>query len=953
MRPKKLLSTAAIASSMMAICTSPSHANNGAGGAPTQPEASGGGELTAFSAWKDIEAFREWRDIEAFREWRDIEAFRSWGEIEAFREWRDIEAFREWRDIEAFRGWGDIVAFHGWRDIEAFGGGLNAYEADLSDDWRILAAMNDPDAMLTAINEIVSKSEAFWGAAVTEKTGLSFDQAFADKLLAKYGIDLNDKNSLSNLTIADLVYFQFEWNDGLWGFSGMDHIDWWMSATNWNPNITVVQGGGADTVIGLIDAVTSNDVDLRSNTVLWDGSTTAVGGHGGAVASLMVANHDGQGVMGIAPGASVAAYNPFGVDGKATYESVTQGILQVTSAGASVVNMSLGVPGATFDQGWVDLYSSSDVQAVADSTVFVHAAGNDGVAQTANVDWNTYNKDDANFLIVGSVGIDGEISSFSNTPGSACISAWGNCVDTLANHFIVAPGEWILVTDENGGVTRANGTSFAAPFVSGAIALLHDRWTWLADHPEETVDIILSTATDLGAAGVDEVYGHGMLNIKASQSPIDWNDAYFYIPHKNKGLKKIKVKDLTTEDISKSKDKVTNIWHTKAGYFVAFEDIGNTYRDFLIPLDNTLVGTYLNLNGVDELFQDYLYDGFVDFVSGQSFNGAPIATPFNMDVSVSYASLAVGERTENRLDYRAELMGIAQSGTAFRVGQGDGASRLGFTEGAAMGSSNPINGGANPILGFASGGVYGSVSMPIAEGMRLSFGATERKVEQAYDDPMTGERTMIYEDLDTYQSRAVNMAVTNDVTERLSMSVSYTVLNEDNGLLGMQSLDPLGFGQGSMTNAATVGASFKAADDMIITANATYAKTHSMDEGAFLAADEVATSAFEIAMVKQGLFSDADAMRIAFVQPMQVEDGALKATQVEVIDRSTGEIGQVENSFDFSTGERRLAVEARYGARFDEAGLEFSAFARLEGERGAADFGDLNQLVGGRMALEF
>ena len=945
MRPKKLLSTAAIASSMMAICTSPSHANNGAGGAPTQPEASGGGELTAFSAWKDIEAFREWRDIEAFREWRDIEAFRSWGEIEAFRGWRDIEAFREWRDIEAFRGWGDIVAFHGWRDIEAFGGGLNAYEADLSDDWRILAAMNDPDEMLTAINEIVSKSEAFWGAAVTEKTGLSFDQAFADKLLAKYGIDLNDKNSLSNLTIADLVYFQFEWNDGLWGFSGMDHIDWWMSATNWNPNITVVQGSGRNTVIGLIDAVTTNDVDLQGNTILWDGSTSAVGGHGGAVASLMVANHDGQGVMGIAPGASVAAYNPFNANGTATYDSVANGLKQVVGAGASVVNMSLGVSGATFDSGWVDLYTPNDIEKLLDDAVFVHAAGNDGIAQSADVEWNGV--DAANLLIVGSIGMDGEISSFSNTPGSACFTKNGQCVDTLANHFIVAPGEWILVTDENGDVTRANGTSFAAPIVSGAIALMHGRWPWLADHPSETVDIILSTATDLGDPGVDEVYGHGLLDIQASQSPVQMDRIYLYTKHKNGKLKKYKIKDLAHKNSKK------NMWNVPEGFFVAFEDIGDTHRDFLIPLDESLVGTYANINGVDGFFQDYLYDGFVAWSSGLGLTGTPIATPFNMDVSVSYASLAVGERTENRLDYRAELMGIAQSGTAFRVGQGDGASRLGFTEGTAMGSSNPINGGANPILGFASGGVYGSVSMPIAEGMRLSFGATERKVEQAYDDPMTGERTMIYEDLDTYQSRAVNMAVTNDVTERLSMSVSYTVLNEDNGLLGMQSLDPLGFGQGSMTNAATVGASFKAADDMIITANATYAKTHSMDDGAFLAADEVATSAFEIAMVKQGLFSDADAMRIAFVQPMQVEDGALKATQIEVIDRSTGEIGQVENSFDFSTGERRLAVEARYGARFDEAGLEFSAFARLEGERGSADFGDLKQLVGGRMALEF
>lgn len=54
--------------------------------------------------------------------------------------------------------------------------------------------------------------------------------------------------------------------------------------------------------------------------------------------------------------------------------------------------------------------------------------------------------------------------------------------------------------------------------MSGAIALLHDRWPWLAQHPDATTDIILKSARDLGAPGVDPVYGAGLLDVTASQS---------------------------------------------------------------------------------------------------------------------------------------------------------------------------------------------------------------------------------------------------------------------------------------------------------------------------------------------------------------------------------------------------------------------------------------------------
>ncbi len=55
------------------------------------------------------------------------------------------------------------------------------------------------------------------------------------------------------------------------------------------------------------------------------------------------------------------------------------------------------------------------------------------------------------------------------------------------------------------------GTSMAAPHVTGALGLLFERFPYLDN--AQVRDVLLTTATDLGAAGVDDVYGWGMMNL--------------------------------------------------------------------------------------------------------------------------------------------------------------------------------------------------------------------------------------------------------------------------------------------------------------------------------------------------------------------------------------------------------------------------------------------------------
>ncbi|MDO5609350.1 MAG: S8 family serine peptidase [Pseudomonadota bacterium] len=57
-----------------------------------------------------------------------------------------------------------------------------------------------------------------------------------------------------------------------------------------------------------------------------------------------------------------------------------------------------------------------------------------------------------------------------------------------------------------------SGTSMAAPHVTGALALLFERYPYLTN--PQVRDVMLTTATDMGAPGVDEIYGWGLLNLQ-------------------------------------------------------------------------------------------------------------------------------------------------------------------------------------------------------------------------------------------------------------------------------------------------------------------------------------------------------------------------------------------------------------------------------------------------------
>lgn len=104
-----------------------------------------------------------------------------------------------------------------------------------------------------------------------------------------------------------------------------------------------------------------------------------------------------------------------------------------------------------------------------------------------------------------------------HTYGVSYFSSRGPTGDGRLKPDLVAPGEKIEAPTPNGDWRVKDGTSMAAPHVSGAAALLMARHREMVGRPEEIKSILCKTATDLGRERYFQ--GHGMLDIlRALQS---------------------------------------------------------------------------------------------------------------------------------------------------------------------------------------------------------------------------------------------------------------------------------------------------------------------------------------------------------------------------------------------------------------------------------------------------
>ena len=277
--------------------------------------------------------------------------------------------------------------------------------------------------------------------------------------------------------------------------------------------------------IGIVDsginpalAEFAGRIDPASGDVAGSRGVSDEGGHGTAVSAVAAAARNGSNTMGVAFDATIISERAdqpgscatTGTDGGCKFfdNDIADGIDAARLAGARVINMSLGgdPPGS-------QLLAAMQRAANA-GIVLVISAGNDGADPTkgANAD---------PFALVPAQNLPGSViiaGSVGGSPDVNTISDFSNRAGTGAAWYLMALGYRDRAPDQTGQQFFWSGTSFSAPTISGAVALMAQAFPNLTG--KQIVSILFSSADDLGAAGVDSIYGHGRLNIQRAFQPI-------------------------------------------------------------------------------------------------------------------------------------------------------------------------------------------------------------------------------------------------------------------------------------------------------------------------------------------------------------------------------------------------------------------------------------------------
>lgn len=210
-------------------------------------------------------------------------------------------------------------------------------------------------------------------------------------------------------------------------------------------------------------------------------------GHGTHSAGIIAGNLPGQNTLGVAHNVELYAVKSLDRQGNGRLSDTIRGIEWAIEKGVDLINLSLGTENHSFAlKGVVDSAYEQGILVVA-------AAGNkkDNYSVEKPVDYPArYDS----VIAVSAVDQQNRIAPFSAT---------GNEIE------FAAPGVRINSTYLNGSYKDVSGTSMAAPFVTGVLALYKEAYPHLS--AEDIRTLAQEQAIDLGPQGRDRQFGYGLI----------------------------------------------------------------------------------------------------------------------------------------------------------------------------------------------------------------------------------------------------------------------------------------------------------------------------------------------------------------------------------------------------------------------------------------------------------
>lgn len=263
-----------------------------------------------------------------------------------------------------------------------------------------------------------------------------------------------------------------------------DGVDWAVAAYGIPGLWKQTKGEGVR--VAVIDSGVAPHFALKDVVVDWrnftkDSEVYDSLGHGSHVAGIIGAKTGAA--KGIAPGCSILSFKVLGHSGMGSVEAVAAAVRASVEAKVDIACMSLGSPKA--DGRLHDAIR----HATSNGVIVVCAAGNDGGAVN-------YPAAFVETIAVGAVDKEGNVCEFSSRGKEITVAA---------------PGQDITSTWLNDGYACVSGTSMAAPFVAGVLAL----YVSACRKEKRKVDVaqaLAETCRDAGAPGKCDEYGWGLMD---------------------------------------------------------------------------------------------------------------------------------------------------------------------------------------------------------------------------------------------------------------------------------------------------------------------------------------------------------------------------------------------------------------------------------------------------------
>lgn len=651
---------------------------------------------------------------------------------------------------------------------------------------------------------------------------------------------------------------------------------------------------------------------------------------------------------------------------------VDQGIVLASQHGASIISVSIGGP----------VLAQSDITnlatAVSNGSLLVVAAGNSGNKDPVSGFLGGAALSDGirgSMIVVGATGCNGPnstvptncangglggIATFSQVPGTQC-TVEGTQRFCMADYFVVAPGVDIWSSVGNGPGSAAgnygylSGTSMATPFVAGVAAVIKGQWPQLTS--SQIASIIFQTTDDMGAPGVDPVYGRGAVDITKAMGPVGQSIVATggFLPGVASGTGGSGV----THTASIAATSLSGVAAPTSVQGLAGAQTSLVSGPLSVAIKNSAV--LQNAIVVDSFGRNFsanltnaTYNPGIDIVSAMLASQFMSVTPFAVSGMGPYGRFAAsGYDVETTLpaglsgqyvathQHTIQDMIVDQQlmpGVDLNIGYNldlsghfseyDSQSSMAYN--GLFLSAAAVN---SPYASLTNGGSYLGSTVQLADDVQMRLGESILDPQRAeYQVPEFGYLAQLQGPQAMYDMRQAQsslLGVDWDFASWGGLGFIATNTYEENGLLGGFSSGALSVAKSANTSAVGLSARVGFGDGWVTTFsyNEGITQLALKPDALISSSDTLHSRAYGFAVAKHGLFGDDDSLGLAVTRPLQVYAGGVNVSAADGVDATTGDFKIGHEFVSLASNTPETDLELGYVTTFMDGALALQANA--------------------------